>query len=331
MEKKYVANKGLLVNPQGHILFVRDAGSGDHTDTQGRWDLPGGHMESNETPLEGLVRELREEVHIEIDPRCARPIHAARWGIGGDVVNQPIIGIFYVVLCQHEKIELSSEHNEYRWVDPRQSVQISLFPFAQEALEVYRRMEGIVVEADDAIKGREGFGLIQLFTGNGKGKTTASIGEALRVHAVGKKVGIVFFDKGGNTHYSERKILDQLGIYYVATGRNRIDSVTGRFDFSIQEIDKTEATRGLEEAKKLFEEKYDLVVLDEINSTTSLGMISEQEVLKLIDAKPDQTELVLTGRNAPESFTKKAHLVTEMRLLKHYFYSGVPAREGLDF
>jgi cob(I)alamin adenosyltransferase len=174
------------------------------------------------------------------------------------------------------------------------------------------------------------FGLIQIFTGNGKGKTTAALGEALRAAAIEKKVGIVFFDKGGE-HYCERKILDKLGIFYLATGRDRIDPKNGRFDFSIQEIDKKEAERGLKKAWSLFEEGFDLVILDEINSTAALGIISEDEVLTLIDSKPEHTELILTGRNAPESFIKKAHLVTEMLLRKHYFYSGVKAREGLDF
>lgn len=174
------------------------------------------------------------------------------------------------------------------------------------------------------------FGLIQVFTGNGKGKTTAALGEVMRAAAIGEKVGIVFFDKGGD-HYSERKILDKLGIFYLATGRDRIDPNNGRFDFSIQEVDKYEAARGLKEAKRLFDEIYDLVILDEINSTVSLGMISEEEVLRLIESKPENTELILTGRSAPESFVKKAHLVTEMRLQKHYFYNGVKAREGLDY
>ncbi|MBI4714336.1 cob(I)yrinic acid a,c-diamide adenosyltransferase [Candidatus Uhrbacteria bacterium] len=174
------------------------------------------------------------------------------------------------------------------------------------------------------------FGLIQIFTGDGKGKTTAALGEALRAVAIGKKVGIIFFDKGG-THYSERKILDKLGIFYLATGRDRIDPKNGRFDFSIQYIDREEAERGLKEVQRLFDEGFDLVVLDEINSTTSLGMLSEKDVLCLIDSKPEKTELILTGRNAPEFFIKKAHLVTEMLLQKHYFYSGVKAREGLDY
>ena len=76
---------------------------------------------------------------------------------------------------------------------------------------------------------------------------------------------------------------------------------------------------------------YDLIVLDEINSSTALGFVDEVEVLALLDAKSDNLELILTGRNAPESFKEKAHLVSEVTLRKHYFYSGVKAREGLDF
>lgn len=184
---------------------------------------------------------------------------------------------------------------------------------------------------DERIKGRQGFGLVQVFTGNGKGKTTASLGEAIRAVGAGKKAGIVFFDKGGETHYSERAVFDRLGIPYVATGRDRIDPVSGRFDFSIQPIDMEEARRGIGAARAMFSEEYDLIVLDEINSTTDLGMIAVEDVLALLDEKPERTELVLTGRNAPDAFLERAHLVTEMRLRKHYFYSGVQAREGLDY
>ena len=76
--------------------------------------------------------------------------------------------------------------------------------------------------------------------------------------------------------------MDKLGIFYLATGRDRIDPKDGRFDFSIQNIDMEEAAKGLKEAKRLFEEQFDLVVLDEINSTTSLGMLLENDVLSLI-------------------------------------------------
>jgi cob(I)alamin adenosyltransferase len=75
----------------------------------------------------------------------------------------------------------------------------------------------------------------------------------------------------------------------------------------------------------------DLLILDEINSTTALGMLSEQEVLDVIKLKPSSMELILTGRNAPQSFLDLADLVTEMKLVKHYFYKGVSAREGIDY
>lgn len=331
MEKKYVANKAFLVNPQGKILLIRYAPEGDHVNSAGKLDIPGGRMDAREHPLEGLAREVKEEVGIEIDSSRARVFHTDLWGVRGDVENEPIIGIFYAVSIQEESIVLSDEHKEFIWYDPRTQAPDGLTDAVRQAIDVYRNVEGIVSVSDETIKGREGFGLIQVLTGNGKGKTTAALGEATRAHAVGKKVAFVYFDKGGETHYSERKILDQLGITYVATGRDRIDPITGRFDFSIQEIDKQEAMRGIKEAQRFMDEAYDMMILDEINSTVSLGMLAEQDVLSLLEKKPEHLELVMTGRNAPDAFFKKAHLITEMRLRKHYFYSGVPAREGLDY
>lgn len=184
---------------------------------------------------------------------------------------------------------------------------------------------------DESVKGHKGFGLIQVFTGDGKGKTTSAIGTLLRAYAVGKKVGFVYFDKGGDVHYSERRIFDELGIKYFVTGRDRIDPITNAFDFSIKEIDKEEGNIGLQHVIEMFKEEYDLIVMDEINSSTALGIVSLKDVLNLINKKPKTTELIMTGRNAPDEFLSKANLVTEMQLKKHYFYSGVKAREGLDF
>ena len=185
---------------------------------------------------------------------------------------------------------------------------------------------------DERIKGHEGYGLVSVFTGDGKGKTTAALGTAVRARGAGKRVAIVYFDKGGESHYSERKVLESLGIDWWATGRDRIDSKTGRFDFSITDEDKLEATRGLELVSRLFKKaKHDLIILDEINSSVNLELVSEKDVLTLIDSKPDNLELILTGRNASENLVKKAHLVTKMSLKKHYFYSGVKAREGIDY
>ncbi len=186
---------------------------------------------------------------------------------------------------------------------------------------------------DERIKGRKGYGLLQLIHGHGKGKTTAALGQAIRCAGAGKNVLIVYFDKGGVSHYSERIILDQIdGIDYVATGRDRIDPVTNRFDFSITEEDRVEAARGLDVAKAaLASGTYDLVVLDEIHSTQNLGMLTVSAVMDALAAKAEATEVILTGRNPAQAFLDAAHLITEMRLERHYFYSGVPAREGLDY
>ncbi len=193
--------------------------------------------------------------------------------------------------------------------------------------------ENFAQELDERIKGRQGYGLVQLIHGHGKGKTTAALGQAIRCAGAGRKVVIIYFDKGGTSHYSERVMLDRIPtITYIATGRDRIDSVTGRFDFSIQDMDRTEAQRGLEAARQaMCAGDVSLVVLDEINSTVDLGMLLADDVLSALKAKRDEVEVVLTGRNPPPAFLEAAHLVTEMRLERHYFYSGVKAREGLDY
>lgn len=173
--------------------------------------------------------------------------------------------------------------------------------------------------------------MLQVYTGNGKGKTTAALGLAARARGAGQKVAIVYFDKGG-THYSERKLFKELGIDYFASGLDRIDPKTGRFRFGVTPADIKEAKRGLSAAGKfLISKKYDLVILDEINSTVDLKMLKASEALKIIKHKPDKTELVLTGRNVPKEFLEIADLVTEMKLVKHYFYRGTRAREGIDF
>ncbi len=183
----------------------------------------------------------------------------------------------------------------------------------------------------NAGNGVEAWGKIQVFTGKGKGKTTAALGTALRAYAQGKKVAFVYFDKGGS-HYSEATILDKLGIEYHRTGLDRIDPVTGKFRFGVKPEDKAEGLRGLEKAKELMlRGDLAVLVLDEICVSASLGIISTQDVLNLMVSKPSQLELILTGRDAPKEICDKADLVTEMNIVKHYFYEGAPAREGLDY
>ena len=174
--------------------------------------------------------------------------------------------------------------------------------------------------------------MIQIYTGDGKGKTTAALGLILRAVACGMKVAYVQFDKGGK-HYSERKIFAERfpEVDMFGTGLDRMED-NGRFRFGVTDNDKQEGEKGMEIVRRLFREaKHDLIVLDEINISTSLGIVAEADVLALLKQKPPQVELVLTGRNAPTSFIELADLVTEMRMNKHYIQQGIKARYGLDY
>ncbi|MBU1131076.1 cob(I)yrinic acid a,c-diamide adenosyltransferase [Patescibacteria group bacterium] len=177
------------------------------------------------------------------------------------------------------------------------------------------------------------FGKIHVYTGYGKGKTTAALGLAMRACGRGKKTAIVFFDKGG-LNYGERLVLDELKdkIDYYATGRDRIDSPTGKFTLDVEDIDKKEAAKALRIVTGLFnDEVLDLLILDEINNAINLNLINLDEFLQILDNKPKYLELVLTGRDAHPRILERADLVTEMRLIKHYYYKGTEAREGIEY
>ena len=118
MNRMYVANKALIENGDGKILLIRDAGIGDHATLAGLWDVPGGRMELQETPYEGLVREIKEEIGLDILPYDTRPFYVDKWGVNGDIVNKPIIGVFWIIALRSSDITLSAEHSEFQWADP---------------------------------------------------------------------------------------------------------------------------------------------------------------------------------------------------------------------
>lgn len=175
-------------------------------------------------------------------------------------------------------------------------------------------------------------GMIQVITGNGKGKTSIANGSAIRAVGAGLRVAIVSFDKGGD-FYSERKALESIdGIDLFSTGCIRFNTETRTFRFGVEDQDRQEAERGLTIVRELFRQnEHDLLVLDEINTTTHLGMLHEADVVNLIASKPDSMEIIMTGRNCPEAYIEIADLVSEVCDRKHYIRAGISARKGFDY
>lgn len=329
MHKFYNSHKALLINRLGKVLLLRSSKPNAYGED---WDLPGGMMEAGEEPLDCLVREVLEETGMHIDKRDAQMFHQMMAKGFGDMSHEDVLKTFYAVKVEETDVELSWEHADYRWIDPRNRLDDDVCGYVIQVLDAYRAFASIP-QPDERIIGHRGYGLVQLIHGEGKGKTTSGIGQAIRAAGAFKRVKIIFFDKGGVDHYSERAILDRIdSIDYTVTGRDRIDRITGKFDFEICDEDQQEARRGLDIAQDaLSSGAYDFVVLDEINSTVALGMLDAQDVVEVIVSRSPGVEVLLTGRHPQQALLDLAHLVTEAKMKKHYFYSGVQAREGLDY
>ena len=168
-------------------------------------------------------------------------------------------------------------------------------------------------------------GFVQIYTGDGKGKTTAALGLALRAAGAGLRVYFGQFIK--NADYSEIKALARFA-----------DCITvrqfGRGCFLLTEPapeDRAAARRALDAiGLALVSGDYDLVIADEANVAVALGLIEPDDLVSLIDLRPEQVELVLTGRGAPDAVLARADLVTEMRCVRHYYDRGVLARQGIE-
>ena len=169
--------------------------------------------------------------------------------------------------------------------------------------------------------------MIQIYTGNGKGKTTAALGLALRAAGHGLKVIMIQFMKG-KIDYGELKSAKQLPKFIIEQ--------YGRPDFvNPENPDKEDirlAREGLKRAKEVINSsKFDMVILDEINIAVSFELIKADEVIELIKQTPKKTELILTGRYMPEEFAEYADLISEIRDVKHHFQKGKPPKKGIEY
>ena len=168
-------------------------------------------------------------------------------------------------------------------------------------------------------------GYVQLYTGDGKGKTTAALGLALRASGRGLHTYIGQFMKG--QRYGEIEALrDHPTINLEQYGNPRC---IRREEVTADHV--AQAQEGLKRVREaMLSGDYDLIVLDEVNVSIWFGVLETEDVLALLDEKPDRVEVVLTGRRAPQALIDRADLVTEMREVKHYYQQGVTARIGIE-
>ncbi|MBT9170973.1 MAG: Cob(I)yrinic acid a,c-diamide adenosyltransferase [Actinobacteria bacterium] len=183
--------------------------------------------------------------------------------------------------------------------------------------------------------------MIIVFTGNGKGKTTAALGQAIRALGQDKKVLIVQFIKGpwisGEHKFFKKFKVQSLKLKAIVTGKGFVKILGDKLPFSEH---KKAAEDALKLAKKEINpptggQKWDLIILDEINVAVNLKLIEAADVSKILKnkypRKSASIDIILTGRNAPKSFIKIADLVTEMKEIKHPFSKGSPAKDGVEY
>ncbi len=170
-------------------------------------------------------------------------------------------------------------------------------------------------------------GLVQIFTGDGKGKTSAALGAAMRAAGHGLRVHITFFMKG-DYPYGEHRSLALLP--NISTSR------FGQLEFvdphNVTPEEKEQASQGLEDARRaVFSGECDLVILDEVNVAAAWKLIDVDDVVRLIRSRPENVELILTGRYADQKLVDAADLVTEMRETKHPYARGIESRKGFEY
>jgi len=194
----------------------------------------------------------------------------------------------------------------------------------------------IKVEGDDS---KENLGLVHIYTGDGKGKTTASLGLALRAFGNNLRVYMIQFLKSGFTGelYSSKKlgfVIEQFGVDALKEKQKKIGEFTdktSRFVFQPDIEEKDAALEGFEHAKKIIKSNdYEVVILDEINCVVDKGLIPLQEVLELIK-NHGKVELILTGRDAPQELKDAADYVSVIERVKHPWQKGIKARKGIEY
>jgi cob(I)alamin adenosyltransferase len=189
-------------------------------------------------------------------------------------------------------------------------------------------VDGVTESVYDNMRDDFSRGYLEVYTGDGKGKTTAAIGLMVRALGAGMNVFFAQFIKAGR--YSEIDAIESIS----KPGASLVCRQYGKGCFIMRaptDDDRAAAREGLADAlREMLSGQYQLVVLDEANVAVKLGLLEESELLGFVDKRPDMVELVVTGRGAAKALIERADLVTEMREIKHYYQKGVRARRGIE-
>ena len=170
-------------------------------------------------------------------------------------------------------------------------------------------------------------GTVQVYTGDGKGKTTAALGQALRASGHGLRIIVIQFMKG-QIKYGELEAVKNIPGFVIE--QYGLPTFVDKDNPSKEDIEL--AKKGFERAKEvILSGEYDMVILDEANVALDYGLLKLDEVIDLIKKKPKNVELILTGRYAPQEILEIADLVTDVREIKHFYQKGIQAREGIEY
>lgn len=173
-------------------------------------------------------------------------------------------------------------------------------------------------------------GLIHIYTGNGKGKTSAAVGLGMRAYGRGLKVLMVQFLKGSET--GEMLAIEKLGAGFTLVRGKEVK----KFTWNMNEAELSELKESMKELFEIATESAsecacDVLILDELMGAISTGLIEVRDVFKFLKGKPNSLEVIMTGRNAPKELVDISHYVSEINAVKHPFDSGIKAREGIEF
>lgn len=194
--------------------------------------------------------------------------------------------------------------------------------------EIQHKEEGDSMTAVDSVESTIAkHGLIMVITGNGKGKTTSAFGQALRAVGQGYKVCIIQFMKGRK--YGEilaiEKYIPNISIFQCG-----LDTFVTKDNPSPEDVEL--AKQGMEKAREVLkEQKYDMIILDEINVAVDFKLVPEQEVIDLLKIKSPESTLILTGRYASDKIMKIADTVSDVTEVKHHYYAGVKGQAGIEY